>query len=424
MSYAAVCAKARPARRLRCSSVVPPSATAASTSAYAAGLDDDRDGRVVLGRGAHHRRPADVDLLDALVGRRAGGHRLLERVEVDHDELERRDAELLELAHVVGQAQVGQDAGVHLRVQRLDPAVQALREAGQLVDRRDRDPGVAQPGGRRAGRDDLDAGVGQRAAELLEAGLVVDADERPADRRPRCRSRAIARSSPRRSSLRGPAVRRRRRRAGAPPPGSCSAARPRRRRRAPARRPARSTGPVSTPSSTRCTVTPESFTPYASASATACAPGNAGSSAGWVLTTRCGKRPRKPGPRMRMKPASTTRSGSCAATASASAVFHAARSGLSASAHGDTPGHRRRGPARSARDAGWSDADGDDAGAVARGRDRRRAAPAACCPCPTRGRRGGRAGRLLGRDGRAGRARTLPAGSSREGGGSRPSIVG
>jgi hypothetical protein len=42
--------------------------------------------------------------------------------------------ELLELAHVVGQAEVGEDAGVHLRVQRLDPPVEALGEAGELVD--------------------------------------------------------------------------------------------------------------------------------------------------------------------------------------------------------------------------------------------------------------------------------------------------
>ena len=45
-------------------------------------------------------------------------------------------------------------------------------------------------------------------------------------------------------------------------------------------------GPVSTPSSTRCSVQPVTVTPCASASRTACAPGNAGSSAGCVLSTR------------------------------------------------------------------------------------------------------------------------------------------
>ena len=39
-------------------------------------VDHDADVGVVLGRGAHHRRPADVDQLDARIG--------VERVEVDH----------------------------------------------------------------------------------------------------------------------------------------------------------------------------------------------------------------------------------------------------------------------------------------------------------------------------------------------------
>ena len=45
--------------------------------------------RVVLRRGADHRRPADVDVLDALVVGLAGRDRRLERVEVDHEEVDR-----------------------------------------------------------------------------------------------------------------------------------------------------------------------------------------------------------------------------------------------------------------------------------------------------------------------------------------------
>ena len=71
---------------------------------------DDRDGRVVLGGGADHRRAADVDLLDALVGRGAGGDGLAERVEVDDDQVEGLDAQLGELLAVGLQAQVGEDA--------------------------------------------------------------------------------------------------------------------------------------------------------------------------------------------------------------------------------------------------------------------------------------------------------------------------
>ena len=45
-------------------------------------------------------------------------------------------------------------------------------------------------------------------------------------------------------------------------------------------------GPVSTPASTTKSVQPVTLTPYASASAGPCMPGNDGESAGWVLTVR------------------------------------------------------------------------------------------------------------------------------------------
>ena len=102
----------------------------------ALGVHDDGDAVVVLRARPHHRRAADVDLLDALVGRRAGGDRLGERVEVGHEQVERRDAELVELREVLGTAGVGEQPRVHARVQGLHPAVEALGEAGELLDRR------------------------------------------------------------------------------------------------------------------------------------------------------------------------------------------------------------------------------------------------------------------------------------------------
>ena len=64
------------------------------------GVDDDRDALVVLGRRPDHGRPADVDLLDALVGAGPGRHRRGERVQVDDNEVERSDPEVLELGAV------------------------------------------------------------------------------------------------------------------------------------------------------------------------------------------------------------------------------------------------------------------------------------------------------------------------------------
>ncbi len=90
--------KASDASLFRSARVKPPAAHRGQHAVVAERVDHDRDARVVLRRGAHHRRAADVDLLDALVGARAGGDGLAERVEVDHHQLEGRDAELARAA--------------------------------------------------------------------------------------------------------------------------------------------------------------------------------------------------------------------------------------------------------------------------------------------------------------------------------------
>ena len=143
-------------------------------------VDDDGHRAVILGGGPDHRRAADVDLLHALPGRGAGRDRGLERVQVRHEQLERLDAELGQLGLVRGVRGIREQARVHPGVQRLDPPVQALGEAGQLLHWRDRHPGGGDPGRGGAGGDDLDAGRVQPGRQLLKTGLVVDADRAPA----------------------------------------------------------------------------------------------------------------------------------------------------------------------------------------------------------------------------------------------------
>ena len=63
-------------------------------------------------------------------------------------------------------------------MQGLHPAVKALGEAGELLDRGHRHPGRGDPGRRAAGGDDLDAGRVQPGGQLVQTGLVVDADQR------------------------------------------------------------------------------------------------------------------------------------------------------------------------------------------------------------------------------------------------------
>ena len=136
---ARTCARRR-GRRARgaASRVVPPVGDRVDDRRVRLGRDDDRDVRVVLRRGAHHRGAADVDLLDDVVALGARRDGLDERVQVHHDELERLDAELGELALVVLEAQVGEQSGVHAGVQRLDPPVERLGEAGDRGDIRHR----------------------------------------------------------------------------------------------------------------------------------------------------------------------------------------------------------------------------------------------------------------------------------------------
>ena len=115
-------------------------------------------------------------------------------------------------------------------------------------------------------RDELEAELGRPRANVVDAGLVVDRDQRAHGAQLPHHLRAAAGARPRGSA-----------------PRASRAARP-------ARSPGASTGPVSMPSSTRWTVTPVVSTPAASASSIACAPGNSGSSDGWTLTIRSGKR--------------------------------------------------------------------------------------------------------------------------------------
>ena len=106
---------------------------------------DDGDIVKILGGGADHGGSADVDVLDQLLERHAGlGGGFFEGVEIDHDHVDGLDAVLGDGGDVRGILAAMQDAAVHLGMQRLDPAVEHFREAGEFGDVFDRDAGVAQ----------------------------------------------------------------------------------------------------------------------------------------------------------------------------------------------------------------------------------------------------------------------------------------
>ncbi len=139
------------------------------------------DEAVVLGGAADHRRAADVDVLDAVLERSAARHGRLERVEVDHDQIDRRDVVGLHGGQMAFQVAAGQDAAMDARVQRLDAAVHHLGEAGIVADFGHRHAGVAKLLGGTAGREDLDAARGERLTERNEPGLVGNGNEGSCD---------------------------------------------------------------------------------------------------------------------------------------------------------------------------------------------------------------------------------------------------
>ena len=119
---------------------------------------DDRDGGVVLGRAAEHRRTADVDVLNRRLERDArAGDRLLERVEIDHHEVDRRDPVRGRLFDVGWVVAAEKEAAVHERVERLDATVEHLGEARVLGNILHLQPRAAQRRCGSAGREKLDA---------------------------------------------------------------------------------------------------------------------------------------------------------------------------------------------------------------------------------------------------------------------------
>jgi hypothetical protein len=145
------------------------------------GVGEDDHEIMVLGGGAGEGRSADVDVLDAILDAGAAGDGGLERVEVGHHHVDRRDVVFGHLGDVFGDVAAGEDAAVELRDQGFDAAVHDLGEAGVGGDVGDREAGVAQGFGGAAGGEELGAVGEQGVGEGEQAGLVGDGDQRATD---------------------------------------------------------------------------------------------------------------------------------------------------------------------------------------------------------------------------------------------------
>jgi hypothetical protein len=150
------------------------------------GVHDDGHALVVLRRGAHHGRAADVDVLDGVLEGAAGlRDRGGERIEIHRDEVNRVDAVLGH--HGVVHAAPAEQPAVDLRVQRLDASIHDFGEACHGSDVDDLDAVLAQQRGGAARGQDRDAAAAQRVREFEQAFLVRDAEQCPADGVAHCR---------------------------------------------------------------------------------------------------------------------------------------------------------------------------------------------------------------------------------------------
>ena len=136
---------------------------------------------MILRGGSHHGRTTNINLLDTLVEGRARRNRVLEGVQVAHDQVKRLDTELRDLLAVRGLTLIGQDAGMDEGVQGLHSALEHLGETGHVVDRGHSHASGRDAGSRGAGGDDLHAGLAKGASKVLQARLVIHGDQCPLD---------------------------------------------------------------------------------------------------------------------------------------------------------------------------------------------------------------------------------------------------
>ena len=136
-------------------------------------INDNCDGTVILGRGADHRGAADIDVFDGVSERAVRlRDRLLKRVEVHDDEVDRINAVLFQSLHVLGEVAAGQNAGVNLRVKRLHAAVEHFRKAGVICDFFHSNAFLLEELGGAAGRKQVVAEGDELTGEIHDAGFI------------------------------------------------------------------------------------------------------------------------------------------------------------------------------------------------------------------------------------------------------------
>ena len=137
------------------------------------GIDHNEHTLEVLGSGAHHRRSADINLLDERIepGSRVR-RRLDEGIQIDDDEVREREAVLLECRQIVRTIASRENAAVKRRVQRLHAAIHHLGKTGDVLHTSDGKTGIGQRPGRTASRHQFVAARRECTTEFNNTCLV------------------------------------------------------------------------------------------------------------------------------------------------------------------------------------------------------------------------------------------------------------
>ena len=134
-------------------------------------IDDDADRGMILGGSAEQRGTADVDVLDRRVQVAIGArNRRLEGIQVNDDQVDRRDAVLCHDGFV--QPAPAQDPAMDFRVQGLDPAIHHFRKARIVGNLGDGNAVIGEQARRAARRDHFDPQHVQIACEIDDTGFV------------------------------------------------------------------------------------------------------------------------------------------------------------------------------------------------------------------------------------------------------------
>ena len=142
------------------------------------GAGGDRDIAMILRRGTHKTRSADIDLLHAVGPARShSSSRRGEGVQVDDDQIKRNHPVFFDRIHVIITVADRQNAAKDFRMQRLHPPIHHLRKSGVLRDVTDIDARLLQVSPRATGAVDRHTGSLQSGAQIGQPKFVADTDQ-------------------------------------------------------------------------------------------------------------------------------------------------------------------------------------------------------------------------------------------------------